>query len=215
MTTVFVVAAWVFSLCFHEFSHALVAYFGGDTSVKDKGYLTFNPLKYAHPTFSLVYPLLFLLIGGIGLPGGAVYIDRSRLRSRGWESAVSLAGPIANLLLALLLCLPFAFGVRPSGEGWFWPAYEFVIVLQVSAFLMNLITIPPLDGFGALAPWLPRDLKESLYRHSTIGMWIVFMILSFVEPVNEGFWKTVYAFSGALGASPELAWEGYRAFKFW
>lgn len=215
MTILFVAAAWVVSLCFHEFSHALVAYLGGDKSVKDKGYLTFNPLKYAHPTFSLLYPLLFLLIGGIGLPGGAVYIDRSRLRSRVWECAVSLAGPTANFLLALLLSIPFLLGVQTSEAGWFWPAYSFFVVLQVSAALMNLIPIPPLDGFGAAAAWVSREVKEDLYRHSNAGMWIVFLIFWFVEPVNAGFWRIVYAVTGALGVSPELAFQGYRAFKLW
>lgn len=213
MTTVFVALAWVFSLCLHEFSHALVAYRGGDTSVKEKGYLTFNPLKYVDPMMSLLYPLIFLFIGGIGLPGGAVYIERWRLRSRGWETAVSLAGPAANLVLALLLCLPFLFGVRASDEGWFWPAYEFFVVLQLSAALMNLIPVPPLDGFGALAPWLPGSLGRDLYRHSTVGMIAVFVILSYVEPVNQTFWKAVYVLAEGLGVSPDRAWEGYRAFR--
>ena len=215
MTTVFVALAWVFSLCLHEFSHAVVAYWGGDTSVRDKGYLTFNPLKYVDPRMSLLYPLIFLFIGGIGLPGGAVWIDRSRLRSRGWETAVSLAGPTANLLLALLLCVPFAFGVRASDEGWFWPAYEFFIVLQLSAALMNLIPVPPLDGFGAISPWLPGNLGSKLLRHSNAGMLAVFLVLSYVPPVSQAFWKGVYGLAGGLGVSADRAWEGYQAFKFW
>ena len=96
LTFVVVLIGWIFSLCLHEFSHALVAYLGGDTTVKDKGYLTFNPLKYTHPVYSLLLPLLFLVLGGIGLPGGAVYIETWRLRSRTWMSAVSLAGPTAK-----------------------------------------------------------------------------------------------------------------------
>src|SRR3972149_188316 len=103
MTFLVVLIGWIFSLCLHEFAHALVAYYGGDYTVKDKGYLTFNPLKYTHPVYSLLIPMLFLLMGGIGLPGGAVYIETWRLRSRRWESAVSLAGPSAHLLLATLL----------------------------------------------------------------------------------------------------------------
>ena len=82
MTFIIVLVGWVFSLCLHEFSHALVAYYGGDTTVREKGYLTFNPLKYTHPVYSLLLPLLFLVLGGIGLPGGAVYIETWRLRSR-------------------------------------------------------------------------------------------------------------------------------------
>src|SRR5512147_448356 len=109
MTFTIVLIGWIFSLCLHEFSHALVAYRGGDFTVREKGYLTFNPLKYTHPVYSLVLPMLFLLAGGIGLPGGAVYIERWRLRSRWWDSAVSLAGPASNAVLALILGVVLSF----------------------------------------------------------------------------------------------------------
>jgi Zn-dependent protease len=105
ITFLIILLGWVFSLCLHEFAHAFVAYQGGDYTVRDKGYLTFNPLKYTHPVYSLVLPLLILMMGGIGLPGGAVYIERGRLRTKGWMTAVSLAGPAANALLAVVLGL--------------------------------------------------------------------------------------------------------------
>src|SRR5512141_2416484 len=94
-----VTVAWVFSVCLHEFGHALTAYYGGDYTVKEKGYLTLNPVHYTHPVYSLVMPLVFMLLGGIGLPGGAVYINEHLLRSRGWRAAVSLAGPAMNVAL--------------------------------------------------------------------------------------------------------------------
>src|SRR5512142_2648017 len=120
MTFAIALIGWMFTLCLHEFSHALVAYYGGDTTVRDKGYLTFNPLKYTHPVYSIVLPLLFLVLGGIGLPGGAVYIERWRLRSRAWVTAVSLAGPSANLLMAIVLGLVLHFG--PADDTGVWPA---------------------------------------------------------------------------------------------
>src|SRR5512133_27249 len=109
MTFGIVLFGWLFSLCLHEFSHALVAYYGGDTTVRENGYLTFNPLRYTHPLFSLILPLLFLVMGGIGLPGGAVYIERWRIRNRLWLSAMSLAGPLSNLLIAIALGLVLRF----------------------------------------------------------------------------------------------------------
>ncbi|MDT4938815.1 MAG: hypothetical protein QOG80_2486, partial [Pseudonocardiales bacterium] len=65
---VMVVALWVVSLSLHEFGHAYAAYRAGDHSVESAGYLTLNPLKYAHPVLSIVLPLLFIVQGGIGLP---------------------------------------------------------------------------------------------------------------------------------------------------
>ena len=92
VTFLFVLSTWVVSLCLHEFGHAIVAYRNGDRSVLYRGYLTLDPLKYTHVVFSLVLPLVFLVLGGIGLPGGAVFIDRSALKSRFAHSAVSWSG---------------------------------------------------------------------------------------------------------------------------
>ena len=66
----FVAGGWLVSLCLHEFGHAVVALWGGDRSVVAKGYLTLNPLRYTEVGLSLVLPRLFLLMGGLGLPGG-------------------------------------------------------------------------------------------------------------------------------------------------
>src|SRR5512145_1412326 len=140
MTFAIVLFGWIFSLCLHEFSHALVAYWGGDDTVREKGYLTFNPLKYTHPLFSLVLPILFLLMGGIGLPGGAVYIERWRIRDRFMLSAVSLVGPLSNLLFAIVLGLILRFG--PSIDERFLPGLSFLLVLQISAVMFNLIPLP-------------------------------------------------------------------------
>ncbi|NKB18096.1 MAG: hypothetical protein HC770_08495 [Pseudanabaena sp. CRU_2_10] len=63
----FIITIAVLATCVHEFGHAIVAYWGGDTSVKDKGYLTFNPLKYTHPATSIALPLLFVALGGIAI----------------------------------------------------------------------------------------------------------------------------------------------------
>lgn len=216
ITFAIVVVGWVFSLCLHEFSHAIVAYRGGDTSVREKGYLTFNPLKYTHPVLSIVLPIVFLMMGGIGLPGGAVYIDRSKLRSREWDTAVSLAGPAANLLFGAVLSIPFLLGWVPAHpEGPVWPAIAFLIVLQFSSVILNVIPVPPFDGFGAVAPWLPRNLREAAERSGLFGMIAVFMVLSYVEPANVFFWRGIFGFADAFGVPALMAFEGYAAFKFW
>src|SRR5262245_54266040 len=143
-----VTAAWIFSVCLHEFAHAWVAYRGGDHTVKDKGYLTFNPLKYTDPVFSIILPVVFMALGGIGLPGGAVYINRSLLRSRRWETMMSLAGPGANLVVAILIGALFKFGVVPaSTDSLAAVSLAFLLHLQVSAIILNLLPLPPLDGF--------------------------------------------------------------------
>jgi len=101
LVAAFVCIGWIISVCLHEFGHAIVAYWGGDTSVKDKGYLRLNPLKYTDINLSLTLPLIFVLMGGIPLPGGAIYINHHRLRNRWWQSAVSAAVPISSAIAIL------------------------------------------------------------------------------------------------------------------
>src|SRR5438477_13152803 len=90
---------WILSVILHEFAHGLVAYWGGDYTIRERGGLTLNPLAYIDPLNSLVLPTVFLLMGGIPLPGGVTYIRRDLIRSRGWSSAVSAAGPAMNFIL--------------------------------------------------------------------------------------------------------------------
>jgi Zn-dependent protease len=213
MTFLVVLIGWIFSLCLHEFSHALVAYLGGDTSVKDKGYLTFNPLKYTHPVYSLLLPLLFLVLGGIGLPGGAVYIETWRLRSRRWESAVSLAGPFANLVLAVVLGLVLHYVPHPSTGV--WPGLAFLALMQVSAVVLNLIPVPPFDGYGALAPYLNSNLRVTISQAGGIITMAVFVVLWYVPFVNDLFWKTVGWLSVRLQIPVGLAITGLGQFQFW
>ena len=212
-TFLIVLVGWVFSLCLHEFSHALVAYFGGDTTVKDKGYLTFNPLKYTHPVYSLLLPLLFLVMGGIGLPGGAVYIETWRLRSRGWISAVSLAGPTSNLVLAILLGLLLRFG--PVTSSGLWPGLAFLAFLQVSALVLNLIPLPPFDGFGAIEPYLPDNIRMTLAQTQGMLAWVVFFLLWYVPAFNNLFWSSISFLTQLAGVPLQLAGLGYNLFRFW
>ncbi|NJL01030.1 MAG: tetratricopeptide repeat protein [Spirulinaceae cyanobacterium SM2_1_0] len=205
---------WMISLCLHEFGHAIVAYWGGDKSVQDKGYLTLNPLKYTDPTLSLMLPLFFLLIGGLALPGGAVYINRSLLRNRLWESAVSAAGPLANALVAILLALVLQQALsRPATPNWFLPGLAFLILLQIAAVFLNLIPIPPLDGYGIIEPWLPATMQQSLKQVGRYGIWIVFALFWFVPAFSQFFWGTTTGISGQLGVPPGLAWSGYETFR--
>jgi Zn-dependent protease len=213
MTFLVVLIGWVFSLCLHEFSHALVAYYGGDFTVKDKGYLTFNPLKYTHPVYSLLLPMIFLMMGGIGLPGGAVYIEKWRLRSREWETAVSLAGPFSNAVLALILGLILRFAPI-SGSG-IWPGVAFLAFLQISAVVLNLIPLPPFDGFGAIEPYLPMDIRMKLAQTQGMLSWVVLILLWQVPFIGNMFWSLVGLLARLVGVPLQLAGMGLDQFMFW
>ena len=212
---------WIFSLCLHEFGHAIVAYWGGDTSVKQKGYLTFNPLKYTDPGYSLVLPVLFLLMGGIGLPGGAVYINQQKLRNRWWQSAVSAAGPSANIIIALLLTIPL--GVLTNHElvnddrlnpELFWASsLAFLAYLQIFAAIFNLLPMPGLDGYGILEPWLPESIRVGLNRLRQYSTVIIIGLFWFVPAFNHFIFNFVSLITSTLNISEFLVSSGSAIFR--
>ncbi len=211
MTFLLVLLGWIFSLCLHEFSHAIVAYYGGDYTVKDKGYLTFNPLKYTHPVYSLLLPLLFLAMGGIGLPGGAVYIERWRLKSPRWESAVSLAGPVSNALLAIIFSLILRIDAVQLWQ--YSPALAFLAYLQITAVVLNLIPMPPFDGFGILEPFLPMETRIKIMQsQSTLG-WIVLGALWFIPAIGKIIFGIVAILVLLVGIPTDLASLGLSQFN--
>ena len=206
MNFIIIFFGWIFSLCLHEFSHALVAYHGGDYTVKEKGYLTFNPLKYTHPMLSIVLPLLFLFMGGIGLPGGAVYIETWRIRNRYWLSGMSLAGPAGNGLVAILLAI--LLQVLPPSTASIWPGLNFLLVLQVWAILFNLLPVPGLDGYGVIAPFLNPVIREQMDRARGYAIWILILVFWYIPFVGDFFSLVVGLISLVLGADLVLATEG-------
>ena len=207
----FIMVGWIISVCFHEFSHALVAYIGGDKSVKDKGYLTFNPLKYTHPTLSILYPILFLIIGGIGLPGGAVYINTAALRNRLWNSATSLAGPLANLVLLAILIIPFRYGMADiEAQPVFWSAYAFLCFLQLTSVFLNMIPIPPLDGFGTISAFMGQKLRNRIYAQSQMFLFVFIILMLNVEAFASTFWETIFMISNNIGVPPDLVFDGIK-----
>ncbi|MEJ5224977.1 MAG: site-2 protease family protein [Anaerolineales bacterium] len=212
-TFLIVLVGWIFSLSLHEFAHALVAYYGGDKTVKDKGYLTFNPLKYTHPMLSIVFPIIFLMMGGIGLPGGAVYIEDWRIRNPRWRSMVSLAGPAANLLVAIVIALIFRFA--PWGMDGIWPGLAFLGLLQVSAVVFNLIPLPPLDGYGMFRPHMDPAMRDSLDSFGRVSLFILFILLWYVPIVGDVLWTFIFTFAEVLGIPTFLAGLGLSQFMFW
>lgn len=216
----FVMGGWIIAVALHEFGHAIVAYWGGDKSVEDKGYLTLDPLKYSNPILSIALPIFFLLIGGIGFPGGAVYINIHALRKPNYRSLVSAAGPLANLLFAILLFLPF--GILPF-SFFFWSAPEeflmgiaFLGFLQITAIIINLLPLPGLDGFGILEPFLPREVAEFSGFLRPFGFLILYLFIFVDSPISDFFWNTVWVVTELL--SPNFAYyanEGIKMFMAW
>jgi Zn-dependent protease len=210
----FVAAGWTISLCLHEYAHALVAYKGGDDDVAHRGYLTLNPLKYTHPLLSVVIPLVFLLIGGIGLPGGAVWVNHGAIRSRFVDSLISFAGPATNLVLAILLVLPFSFGVDDGQHPTFWAALAFLAFLQLTASLLNFVPMPGVDGGNLVYPWLSPQWQRGFGHVAPYGMLLLIALL-WSPKINDWFFRFVFSIGDLIGLPSYQVSVGYDLLKYW
>lgn len=209
---IFVIAGWVVSLCLHEFGHAYTAWRFGDHDVAVRGYLTLNPLRYSHPMLSIGLPLLFIALGGIGLPGGAVYVRTGFMTTR-QRSLVSLAGPLANLILAILL-LGAARLFYDPGHPVFWAGVACLGFLQVTALALNLLPIPGLDGYGALEPHLSPATQRAVEPAKQFGVLILLVVLLAPGP-NQWFFATVFALFDLSGVPRALVGAGLELTRFW
>jgi len=212
LTFAFVLVGWLLSVMIHEFSHAYVAWLGGDHGVKARGYLDFDPRRYGNLQTTLIIPLLALALGGIGFPGGSVYLRGDVMRSRLWRSAAALAGPFATaailLVLAVVLDLWAAFGA--SGD--LFPALTMLAFLQATALILNLLPIPGFDGFNAIRPFLPPSLGPAIRRLEGLAL---LAVIFFVPGGGALLIRAAVDLSAALGLRRDALQYGWQAFHFW
>jgi Zn-dependent protease len=227
-----VLGGWAVSLCLHEFGHAYVAFRGGDFSVQAKGYLNLDIRRYTDPVFSIVMPVLLLLIGGIPLPGGAVWINHHALRNKRVQSWVSLAGPLSNLAIGALLTASVAaffntgevgaerigntiFLDTPGSANYLAAGLSYLALLQIAAFILNILPIPGMDGWGAIEPWLSYKAQQFGAKARPWAPLILFAVLIGLPVVGSAFWDAVHSLFGAVGGSEGYSYLGDSTFRFW
>lgn len=184
----------------HEISHGVVALWCGDTTARDAGRLTLNPLKHIDPIGTVLLPVLLLLTTGSAFGWAKpVPVSIGRLRHpRNQAVLVGLAGPALNIVLALAaglalrastnagLDLPNSFGFS-SFQSWFghWNVLDQILFMigyvNVLIAAFNLIPIPPLDGSAVLERLLPASALPAYYRMRMLSMVLVFALV-FLAP---------------------------------
>ena len=178
---VIVLVIVIASVILHEFSHGLVAYWLGDSTAKDSGRLSFNPLNHIDPYMSILVPVVLYLLGA-PIFGGAkpVPVDSRNLKWREWGMAlVALAGPFTNLLIAFVSFLIGHFtGIIYSLNG---GLFQFIVVelifINIGFAVFNLIPIPPLDGSRVLYAISPDGFRNVLTSLEPYGFILVYLLI--------------------------------------
>ena len=215
LTFAFVALGWVLAVGVHEFCHAWVAYQGGDHTVVDKGYLTFDPRRYANLQTTLIWPLIALALGGIGFPGGAVYLRDDLMRTPLWRSAASLAGPVGTLIVLIVLAATLDLSVPLQSHPALLNALAFLAFLQATALVLNLMPVPGFDGYGVIRPFLPATVRMAVYRFEGLAPLVLLALLFFVPVVSHLFFDLAFSITNLMGIPIECMMAGLDTFQFW
>jgi Zn-dependent protease len=183
MDFLFIVIILIMSVVIHEVSHGYAALALGDPTAKYEGRLTLNPLSHLDPVGSIIVPLIGYFAGGF-IIGWAkpVPFNPYNLRNQKWGGAlVAIAGPLANISLAII----FGLFIRlASGQAFMTTAFlnlaSFVVLINITLAIFNLVPVPPLDGSKILFAVLPYKWQTYLQSFERYGLIMVFIFVFFL-----------------------------------
>ncbi len=178
MDFLFVIIILIISVVIHEVSHGYAALALGDQTAKYEGRLTLNPISHLDPVGSIFVPLLGYFFGGfiIGWAKPVPY-NPYNLRNQRWgEAIVAAAGPLSNVVLAFVFSLILrAVGTTSVLAG----ALSFVVLINITLAVFNLVPIPPLDGSKIFFSFLPLKMQKIKYEMEKYGFVLVLIFIAF------------------------------------
>ncbi len=182
LDTGFVIVVIIFSVIIHEVMHGVAADSLGDPTARYAGRLTLNPIPHLDLFGSIILPILCALTPGGFLFGWAKpvpYNPYNLFRAPRWgEMIVAAAGPASNLVLALLGGLLIRLQLFPDIAS----VLMYIVAINVSLTVLNLIPIPPLDGSKILSSILPKSLgydalRDRMEQNPFLGFGLVLLII--------------------------------------
>jgi Zn-dependent protease len=190
----------ILGLVLHEFAHALMGHYLGDSTAKDQGRLTLNPLSHIDPFTTLLLPL-FLIIAHLPVFAAARPVPFNPWAVRGgrWgAAAVAVAGPVTNLIIAVLCSIWLHFVAGGSLVA--FVVLGSIIAVNCGLFVFNMIPLPPLDGSRVLYAIAPEGLRDVMDRIERAGLVVIFamvLLLSYT-PLGAALSKTIQGLTSLL-----------------
>lgn len=204
-------AALVPAIMIHEIAHGYAALRCGDTTARDAGRLSFNPLRHVDPFMSVILPLILVLSHSSVIFGGAKPVPISLYRCRDPKKAywiTAIAGPASNLAQAALGAILFHVLVHilPDARISLYLLYFLMSYIVTNAALMvfNLVPIPPLDGSRVVTVLLPPALRWRYMQLERWGLFIIFALLLWFPGFNSMIGRGIVELVRGLGLSDWL-----------
>jgi Zn-dependent protease len=202
--SLYMLVGLIIGMIFHEYMHALVAYKMGDTTAKQAGRLTLDPLAHIDPFGTLILPGVLFVLRALGLGtfiigyAKPVPINPFYFRRRTGIIWVSLAGPLTNLAIGVIF-LGFAkvaaVALAPSGlQDKLITTLVYISYINVILFVFNLIPIPPLDGSKIVGYFLKGESRRFYQSIEPFGIFIILIFISFFGVIFSSITLRLYEF---------------------
>ena len=173
----------ILGLTFHEFSHAFVAHRCGDSTSRDQGRVTLNPLRHIDPL-----GFVMLLFAGFGWAKPVEFNEQNLRNPKTDPLKIAVSGPLSNAILAVILSVIFAILYNYVDIPYYSVTSEifiYAIYINWGLFIFNLLPVPPLDGSHLLFSYFKKypALYEGLYKYGSY-IFLGVIILSLVSSIN-------------------------------
>lgn len=188
---IFQLITLIASVIIHEVSHGFVAYRLGDSTAKDMGRLTLNPLKHLDFFGSFLFPLVLFLFGSPILFGWAKPVPYNPYNLKNPQRGgglIAAAGPLSNLSVAVIFGFILKiFSMSGIVDSPLFLFLQIIILINISLAIFNLVPIPPLDGSKILFAFLPpRFLKAQIFLEQYGFMFLLLFIffgIRLIQPI--------------------------------
>ncbi len=178
---------FMMAVVFHEFAHGWIASVWGDSTAKDQGRLTLNPLPHIDPVGTVVLPILMMATGVPLLLGWAKPVPINPTRFRKYRPGlfwVSFAGPLMNFFLAAVSAIAYflIINLMPSDFYLFEPLAKMSqasVLMNYFLGVFNLFPIPPLDGSKMIESFLSYDATRKYEALGQYSFWIILVLIGF------------------------------------